>query len=253
MIYDLHMHLGEGAEADPLCDWLRSEPPYVAAPTAVSYEEAEALFTRISADPLLQKHLIPCAGLHPWQAEQGREAVDRLLPYLLRGPWIGEIGLDKPWCDVPYAQQLEVFRYQLGLAAKHRRPVLIHSKGYEEAVLRELRDFPETIIIHWYSCQDSELLDRFIARGVYFTLGPDNGQTNDTRSVWERVPLDRLLLETDGLGAIAWAEGHNDPLPPERLLSSLDERVTQLAALRQCSEPELREQIRQTSLRLLHQ
>lgn len=240
--FDMHMHTGSGEAFRELITWLHTDPPYRAVPSATSSREAKVLFDTVESDPRLQQHLFPAAGLHPWNAGLGEPELRRIESYLLKGPWIGEIGLDRPWCDVPLEKQLTVFRTQLELGARHCRPVLIHSKGYEEQVLYELRDYPHPVIIHWYSCQDPELLERFIAQRFYFTLGPDNGDVADTEALWRTVPLDRVLLETDGLEAIRWAEDTQaeeetqydlEKRSASHLLISLEERLTRFAEKRQ--------------------
>lgn len=251
--YDIHMHAGSESELTDLAEWLAEDPPYYAIPSATRYSEAKQLDQAIRSSDHLRSHLFPSAGLHPWNAELGISELKQMEPFILNGPWIGEIGLDRPWCDIPLNMQLPIFRSQLELGAKHRRPVLIHSKGYEEEVYWEIQAYPYPVIIHWYSCQDTDLLTRFIELGCYFTLGPDNGYSKDTEALWRLCPTNRLLLETDGLGAILWAEGKpdSDHLPARHLLRSLKERVARLSTVRGVEEEELYQTITANSERLL--
>jgi Tat protein secretion system quality control protein TatD with DNase activity len=45
-------------------------------------------------------------------------------------------------------------------------------------------------------------LELFLELNCYFTLGPDGNP-----DIIANVPLERLFLETDGIGAIDWAGG----------------------------------------------
>ena len=246
-LVDFHMHTGEGRDFAEFSAWLSTDPPYSALPSAGMAAEANRLFDAVSFDQQLSKHLLPIAGLHPWHADKGLAEVEALKPYLERSPIIGEIGLDRPWCHVPLEEQLIVLRAQLRLAGDWRRPVLLHSKGYEAELLAELETFTEPVIVHWFSCEDSDILTAYIERGAYFTLGPDNGAEAGTRELWSRVSPDRILLETDGLAAIAWAENpdstdHNLTAPG--LLASLETRVEHYARLHQLERQAVISQIR---------
>lgn len=208
MYIDLHHHMSNATE---LQTWRRffSEYPdfglYLVS-CATHAEEAKWLFSEVAADENLARHVVPVTGLHPWYADGGIQAVQALRPYLEQSPIIGEIGLDRPWCTVPLSAQQEVFYAQLEIAYLLKKPVLIHSKGYEETVLKMLRDFPYPKVIHWYSASDHRLLDDYLALGCHFTLGADRMRNPDCRPVWELVPLEYLHLESDGYEAILWAE-----------------------------------------------
>lgn len=45
----------------------------------------------------------------------------------------------------------------------------------------------------------------YIDFGCYFTIGIDLLRNNAVKELAKKVPLDRLLIETDGLAAIEWA------------------------------------------------
>ena len=58
-------------------------------------------------------------------------------------------------------------------------------------------------VVHWYSCM--EHLERYLDLDSWFTVGP--GVFNDpaVREVARRALEGRVLVETDGLSAVAWA------------------------------------------------
>lgn len=121
---------------------------------------------------------------------------------------IGEIGLDyyRDWS--PPAQQRIAFEAQLELAARRGLPVIIHNREASADVLAVLKAWvaglPEPLrarpgVLHSFSApwHDAELA---LELGFYigFTGPVTYKKANDLRQVAERVPLDRLLVETDG-------------------------------------------------------
>lgn len=138
------------------------------------------------------------AGIHPWKADV--TPWTEMEPILRAAPVVGEIGLDSVWCDVDMDVQRRVFHRQLALAAEWEKPVILHTKGMEREVLDTIRHYPNRYLVHWYSCE--EYLQEYVDLGCWFTVGPDVG-----RAVARSVPLERLLMESDGLEAVAWAKG----------------------------------------------
>lgn len=247
-VIDLHCHMQDLRDLSAWRDFFAKLPSgfdYQTVVVASHFAEASWLFPAILEDPLLKPHLIPMAGLHPWQAGLGRAEVDRLRPYLAQSPFVGEIGLDRVWCHVPLDQQVDVLLYQLEIAQALAKPILLHSKGYEAELLDLVRDYPYPIIVHWYSCEDLDLLQAYIDRGCHFTLACDQGRDPGTRLLWQLAPADRIHLETDGYEAVVWAQeefGPGDSLLsgaestpdssiPAQLLQSLENSVETYANL----------------------
>ena len=52
-----------------------------------------------------------------------------------------------------------------------------------------------------------DYLDQYLERDCFFTIGPDVRINPAVQQVVTKAPLDRLLVETDGLAAIEWALG----------------------------------------------
>ena len=64
----------------------------------------------------------------------------------------------------------------------------------------------------------------------YFTIGPDIFTNPAVREVARRAPRGRLLVETDGLSAVEWAQGR--PTQPEKLGALLEKMLAEAAAIR---------------------
>src|SRR5262249_9216881 len=95
------------------------------------------------------------------------------------------------------------FVRHLGLARKHRLPVVIHCREAEMDVLRLLRaDFdqhgPLRGVMHSFS-GDAALAEACRAMGLYLSFAGMLTYKNAgaLRAVAARVPRDRLLVETD--------------------------------------------------------
>ncbi|MCI0424045.1 MAG: TatD family hydrolase [Acidobacteria bacterium] len=144
-------------------------------------------------------------GIHPHEARLAAEEDFRLLTELAGHPAVvawGEIGLDFHYDHSPRDVQLEVFARQLKLAADRRLPVIIHTREAERETLRALQEHwtqPHIGgILHCYS-GSLELAESGLAMGflISFSGMLTFPKAQSVRDVAQRVPLERLLIETD--------------------------------------------------------
>lgn len=121
---------------------------------------------------------------------------------------IGEIGLDYHWHDSPKEMQFKAFEAQLALAARLELPVIIHNREASDDVIAILeawtRDLPPALrdragVLHSFSAPHS-VAERALAAGFYlgFTGPITFKNADDLRRTAATVPLDRILVETDG-------------------------------------------------------
>lgn len=121
---------------------------------------------------------------------------------------IGEIGLDYHWDESPKEKQFEAFEAQLALAAKLELPVIIHNREASDDVIvileRWAANLPPTLkdrpgVLHSFSAPP-EIADRALAIGFYLGFtGPITYKNADgLRKIAARMPLDRMVVETDG-------------------------------------------------------
>lgn len=142
------------------------------------------------------------AGIHPWEVEQN--SWDDMEQFMAKAPLIGEVGLDNVWCKVDKTKQMDVFERSLAFGCECHKPVILHLKGMEKDALPMLKRYPNTYMIHWYSCENH--LQEFIDLDCYFTIGPSIKKDKAVQQVAKNVPLHRLLIESDGLDALEWCE-----------------------------------------------
>ena len=136
-------------------------------------------------------------------------------------------------CDTPLDIQEAVFREQLALARSLDKPVILHTKGQEKEIAGILKEYPNTYLVHWYSC--GQFLEDYLALDFYFSIGPDVWWNPAVRRVAEIVPLNRLLIETDGMNAVEWAYAEAPArrrLPPSSPAESLTDTLCEIAKIR---------------------
>ncbi len=134
------------------------------------------------------------AGVHPHQAADG-EPLDRLLDDRIVA--VGEIGLDFFRDYAPRDEQRRVFATQLGLAAEHGKPVIVHSRAADDETAELLGEFGGTVVLHCFSSPG--LLPIALERGYYVSFAGNvtYPKAAELREAARAVPPDRLLAETD--------------------------------------------------------
>ena len=198
---DAHAHLTDRRFADDLTEVL--ERAHKAGITRV-LTAAEDVDSSVAALALARKHadVRVAVGIHPHRASMwGREALTRLTD-LAKDPFvvaIGEIGMDFSGRSAPPRVQEAAFRGQLALAALVKLPAVIHVRDAGERVRAILRESaPLSAMIHCYS-EGPDELQEWLGLGVHISFaGTLTYPGSDRlREAARRVPLDRLLAETD--------------------------------------------------------
>ena len=143
------------------------------------------------------------AGVHAHQAKDlSASHLDALKDLAARRAIraVGEIGLDYHYDFSPAAAQHEALRRQLDLAASAGLPVILHSRLSGEDIIAavDAERFGAGGILHCFT-ESWEIARAMLDRGFYVSFSgiltfPKAG---DLREVAARVPLDRLLVETD--------------------------------------------------------
>lgn len=157
------------------------------------------------AQELAKKYnfLYPTAGYHPSEANDINESDIRELEEFINNNKvyaIGECGLDYYWVSDNKEKQAWVFRQQILMAIKYNLPLVIHCRDAVNDVYEILKEFKTKVrfVMHCYS-GSVEMAARFIDLGGYISLGGPVTFKNaiTPKEVAKKVPLDRLLIETD--------------------------------------------------------
>jgi TatD DNase family protein len=112
---------------------------------------------------------------------------------------IGETGLDFFRDYAPRADQERAFHAQIDLAKDTNKPLVIHTRAAEDDTITTLRQRAQDVrvILHCFSMPDR--LDECLAEGwwISFAGNVTYPKNDDLAAAAERVPDDRLLVETD--------------------------------------------------------
>lgn len=171
-------------------------------------------------------------GLHPHDAKDFTDARFGALLALARAPSVralGEMGLDFHYDQSPRDQQRAVFREQLRAAREMSLPVIIHdreSQGETLAILDEERAWAVGVLFHCYT-GDLATMERVVRSGGWISI-PGIVTFKNAGGMCEvaaRVPLDRLLVETDSpfLAPVPYRGKKNEPAYVERVVAKVAE------------------------------
>ena len=143
-------------------------------------------------------------GIHPHEAavyEHDHRALQQFRDLAVKPKVIaiGEIGLDYYYAHSPKDAQARMLRFQLDLAIERKLPLIFHIRDafadfwpiFDE--YKGLRG-----VVHSFSATEKEL-EPVLSRGLYVGLNGIMTFTKDSRQLTaaKKVPLDRLLIETD--------------------------------------------------------
>lgn len=140
-------------------------------------------------------------GIHP--NEVTKETLDlELLKAQTKHPKviaIGEIGIDLYRSSDSLELQKKYFTHQIKLAIELDLPIIVHSRNSSDVIYEILKDYKGVKgVMHCYS-EHIELLDSFLELGLYVSVGGIVTFKNAelVREIAKKVPLNRLLIETD--------------------------------------------------------
>lgn len=113
---------------------------------------------------------------------------------------IGEVGLDySEGCkDINKDKMKEIFVYFIELAKELKLPLVLHTRDAFEDTLKILENrAPEKVIFHCFTGSE-EVLEKILEKENYFiSLATNIVYIKRLRRLIEKIPLERLILETD--------------------------------------------------------
>jgi len=142
-------------------------------------------------------------GVHPSETEGAEPQVDQLTRLAARPGVvaIGETGLDYHYNRGDLEWQRDRFRTHIRVARESGKPLIIHSRDAREDTLRILREeHAEQVggVMHCFT-EDWDMAQRAMDLGFFISLSGivTFKRAHQVQEVAARVPLDRLLVETD--------------------------------------------------------
>ncbi len=148
------------------------------------------------------EEVFAAVGRHPNHAEGFDAAALADLEALAADPRcraIGETGLDYFRDTAPRGDQMRAFHAQIDLARATGKPLVIHTRAAEDDTIATLRERAGglAVVMHCFSLP--ERLDECLAEGwwISFAGNVTYPKASGLAVAAERVPEDRLLVETD--------------------------------------------------------
>jgi TatD DNase family protein len=212
MFIDSHAHLeGKQFDADREAVIARARGQDVRHIVAIGNGDGPATFD--CGIHLAEKHdfMYATIGIHPHEAKLADQAAFDRIAELARHPKViawGEIGLDYYYDHSPRDMQKRIFTTQMELAGSARLPIVIHcrpSEGNEDAWedclgLIDQQWSPNGLggILHCFTgswAQAKRALDMGFM--ISFAGNITFPKAQQIRDAAMKVPLDRILIETD--------------------------------------------------------
>ncbi len=161
----------------------------------VTSQEAMALAKR-------HRNVYAVVGLHPHEASKLAAEWGMLEPLAVSDGCvaIGEAGFDLYYEHSPRDEQETAFRWQIRLAKRVGKPLVIHSRDAWDDTFRVLDDegVPERTIFHCFTGGPDEARAA-LERGCYLSFSGIVSFKNaeSLRAAARLAPADRILVETD--------------------------------------------------------
>src|SRR5262249_31406302 len=223
MIIDSHCHLHDPAFAD-LKETLRlsmAHDVWGAIAVGCCPETNAQTLEAAAAAP---KSVWPCLGFHPDRSDLTDEDLQRVEAQIAanhsRIVGIGEIGL--PWYSLEGASDADEIKARgrarldrlLDLAIRWNLPVALHAPhGAAADALDALRHHGvERAVFHWHKAP-AAVTRAIIDAGYLVSVTPDVVSRDRDRDLVTGVPLDALLVESDGPGGAGGEFGGTEAVP----------------------------------------
>lgn len=199
---DTHLHLTD-LEAFPSPDEvvLAAQEAGVGALITIGTEKDSSKHGLAYAEKF--ESVYAAVGIHPNYSNTYNESEITLFEEMAKHPKcvaIGEIGLDYHWDFATPEHQQKVFEKFLVLAQETDKPVVLHARKANQAVLDTLKKYPRPnrYLFHCFSGNQEEL-EQALALEAYFGVdGPlTYKKSHELRELVKLMPRDRVLLETD--------------------------------------------------------
>ncbi|WP_192829986.1 TatD family hydrolase [Mycobacterium sp. UM_Kg1] len=212
-LVDAHTHLdaclargGDAADGAVRAIMDRAAAAGVEVAVTVADDLASARWVTQAADA--DTRVYAAVALHPTRADALDGAARAEIEELAAHPRVvavGETGMDLYWpgllegCASPQTQR-EAFAWHIDLAKRTGKPLMIHNRDADDAVLDVLRAEgpPETVIFHCFS-SGKDMAHTCADAGWMVSLSGTVTFKNarELREAVEVVPHEQLLVETD--------------------------------------------------------
>lgn len=202
MFVDSHCHIDFpdlAAQGEAVFDAMAAANVTHALCVGVSIERLPGVLALAQSRP----NIYASIGVHPEHTDGEDPSLERLLELATADKVvaIGETGLDYYWHKDKPEWQRQRFRTHIQAARACGKPLIVHTRDSAADTLRLLREEGADSIggvMHCFT-ESWEIAQDALALGFYISLSGIVTFKNATlvKEVAQRVPLDRLLIETD--------------------------------------------------------
>lgn len=147
--------------------------------------------------------VVASVGVHPCDVESGTATVEQLVEWggAPEVVGLGETGLDYHYAEQTAELQQESFALHLQAGAQAGLPVIVHTREAREdtlALIREHGSEEHAGVLHCFT-ENWDMASRALDMNYYISLSGivTFKSAEALREVAKKVPLDRLLVETD--------------------------------------------------------
>lgn len=140
-------------------------------------------------------------GIHPQLVHERMGELPLFDRHLETAKYVGEVGLDGgPEFSFSMKDQIMVFDHVLSACREAGGKIIsIHSRHACQEVLTHLERNPNAgvPVLHWFTGSQKDL-ERASGHGCWFSVGPAMLSTERGRRLVKKMPMDRVLTESDG-------------------------------------------------------
>lgn len=181
----------------------------------VSLENRETVIDIAEAHP----RIVASVGVHPLDIESGLATVEQLVTWAQHPKVValGETGLDYYYSDETKVSQQDSFIIHLRAAAQAKQPVIVHTRSAKEDTLRLIAEHGDEVsagVLHCFT-EDWDMARRALDLNYFISISGIVTFKNaeSIREVVRKLPLDRLMVETDSpyLAPVPYRGKPNEP------------------------------------------
>lgn len=225
-IFDSHCHFADKKLIERQNDlWTEARDNNVHGVCVISIHEE--CYERIIAQIKQLREQFPedlfsyAIGLHPHQANEfSEELFAKISTLCTEANAVGETGLDFFYDYGDRDKQIHSFRRHIELCAEIKKPLVIHCRNSKNEIMahldcEEIKNHSNPGILHCFT-EDWTMAKQLLDWGFYIsfsgilTFFP---KAQEIRDVAKKIPLDRILVETDSpyLAPIPFRGKENHP------------------------------------------
>ncbi len=204
-LIDSHFHLDMYKNYNEIFHYIETEKQYTLCMT-----NSPRVF--LSCRDLFQdsKYVKFALGFHPLNVDLTTKDIKEFMYLLQYTNYIGEIGLDfKQKRGIEKDKQVAFLDMIMDICSEKNKIMSVHIRGAEDEALQIISKYnPKRCILHWYTGSIA-MQERFIELGCYFSV---NANMLQRMEVIDRIPKDKLLIESDGPFSKVYGKKYNPKL-----------------------------------------